>query len=66
MLIGKRSIFFVPIEEIKKNEWDLSISKYKEIEYEEIEYEKPKKIMKKIEESENDILKGIKDLKGKI
>lgn len=62
----KKKHFFVPIEEIKENELDLSISKYKEIEYEEIEYEKPKKIMKKIEESENDILKGINGLKENV
>ncbi len=58
--------FFIPIEEIKENDWDLSISKYKEIEYEEIVYEKPEKIMKNIEELEKDIIKGIKELKTKI
>ena len=30
--------FFVPFEEIKDNDWDLSINRYKEIVYEEIEY----------------------------
>ena len=40
--------FFVPIEEIRENEYDLSINKYKEIEYEEIEYEDPIEILKKL------------------
>jgi type I restriction enzyme M protein len=62
----KKQHFFVPIEEIKKNDWDLSISKYKEIEYEEVTYEPPQKIVEKIETLENEILKDLKDLKGKI
>ena len=30
--------FLVPLEEIRDNDWDLSINRYKEIVYEEIEY----------------------------
>lgn len=33
--------FLVPFVEIKENDWDLSINRYKEIEYEEIEYDPP-------------------------
>lgn len=33
--------FFVPIEELRENEYDLSMNKYKEVEYEEVEYEEP-------------------------
>lgn len=62
----KKKHFFVSIEEIKENDWDLSISKYREIEYEEIEYEKPEKIMQNIESFEEEIIKGIKELKEKI
>jgi len=62
----KKKHFFVPVEEIKKNEWDLSISKYKEIEYEEVIYDPPKKIMERIEELEGEILSNIKDLKSKL
>jgi type I restriction enzyme M protein len=54
--------FFVPIKEIESNEWDLSISKYREIEYEEIKYENPDIIKKKILELEEDIIKGLKEL----
>jgi type I restriction enzyme M protein len=55
--------FFVPIEELRNNDYDLSINKYKEIEYEEIEYEDPNTIIKKIEVLEEEIMKGINELK---
>lgn len=54
--------FFVPVEEIKENNYDLSISKYKEIEYEEIKYEKPKVIKKKIIELEKEIIRTLEGL----
>lgn len=41
--------FLVPLEEIKENDWDLSINRYKEIVYEEIEYDPPAEIIKNIE-----------------
>jgi len=41
--------FLVPMEEIKANDWDLSINRYKEIVYEEIEYDAPAEIIKQIE-----------------
>ncbi|MCO5723220.1 type I restriction-modification system subunit M [Robiginitalea marina] len=41
--------FLVPFGEIEENNWDLSINRYKEIEYEEIEYDPPSKIIKDIE-----------------
>ncbi len=58
-----KKCFFVPIKEIKDNNYDLSISKYKEIEYEEIKYEKPEVIKKKIMDLENEIMQALKDLK---
>jgi type I restriction enzyme M protein len=41
--------FLVPFEEIKGNDWDLSINRYKEIVYEEIVYDAPADIIKDIE-----------------
>lgn len=41
--------FLVPFDEIKQNDWDLSINRYKEIVYEEIEYPAPTAIIKEIE-----------------
>ena len=52
-----------PGEEIKANNYDLSISRYKEIEYQETKYEKPEIIIEKIEELEGKILENIADLK---
>src|SRR3989344_5614147 len=58
----KKKYFFVPIREIKDKDWDLSISKYREIEYEEVKYEKPEVIKKKILQLEKDIIKGLEEL----
>ena len=55
--------FFVPIEEIEKNDFDLSINRYKEIVYEKIEYEKPSKIIEDIEGIEKKIAVGLGELK---
>lgn len=54
--------FFVPVEEIRNNAYDLSINKYKEIEYEEVVYDSPQEIMLKIRELEMDITAGIEEL----
>lgn len=58
----KKKCFFVPISEIKANNYDLSISKYREIEYEEVEYDKPAVIKKKILDCEGKIIETLKDL----
>ena len=58
----KKKYFFVPIEEIKEKDYDLSISKYREIEYEEKTYEKPDILKKKILKLEEEIIEGLKDL----
>lgn len=41
--------FLVPFDEIKANDWDLSINRYKEIVYEEVEYDPPAVIIGQIE-----------------
>ena len=58
----KAKCFFVPIEEIKENDYDLSISKYKEIEYKEVVYEKPEVIKKNILELEDKIIKTLEEI----
>lgn len=42
--------FMVDVEEIRENDYDLSINRYKEIVYEEVEYPHPKEIIGKIQE----------------
>lgn len=54
--------FFVPKQELVDNEYDLSLSKYKEEVYEEVKYESPTKILKKLSAIESDIQKGIASL----
>lgn len=55
--------FCVPFDEIKENDWDLSINKYKEIEYEEVKYREPLEIVEEIEGLEEEITKNIMRLK---
>ena len=54
--------FFVSVEEIRDNGYDLSINKYKEIEYEEVKYDSPQEIMLRIRDLEMDITAGIEEL----
>jgi type I restriction enzyme M protein len=55
--------FLVGKKEIEKNDFDLSINRYKETEYEEVKYEDSEIILNKIETLEKDIVAGIKDLR---
>jgi type I restriction enzyme M protein len=59
----KAKCLTVPLDEIKENDYSLSISNYKEIEYEEIEYEAPEVIKAKILELEEKIIENLKELK---
>lgn len=54
--------FFVPKEEIVANDYDLSINRYKEIEYEEVEYDPPREILAKIREMEKEIEEGLGEI----
>ncbi|MGF7060027.1 type I restriction-modification system subunit M [Brassicibacter mesophilus] len=56
--------FLVDKEEIKNNEYDLSINKYKEIEYEKVEYDTPEVIMARLDELALDISSSMNDLRG--
>ena len=58
--------FFVSVDEIRETGYDLSINKYKEIEYEEIQYEAPSVILKKIQNLEEEIQNGLKELEKMI
>lgn len=58
----KEKSFFVGKEEIVENGYDLSINKYKEIEYVKVEYPEPKEILKEIRELEQEISVEIGEL----
>lgn len=55
--------FFVPVEDIIANEYDLSINKYKEVVYEAVQYESTEVIMGKIEALEKEIQAEMVELK---
>ncbi|MBO9131243.1 class I SAM-dependent DNA methyltransferase [Bacillus sp. 165] len=56
--------FFVSVEEIREQGYDLSINKYKEFVYEEIEYKSTNEIFKSIELMEKVIIEDISSLKA--
>ncbi|AJD28698.1 SAM-dependent DNA methyltransferase [Clostridium botulinum] len=58
--------FFVPVEEIRENNYDLSINKYKEIEYEEVVYDESKVILERVKKLEEEISHGLKELERMI
>jgi len=63
----KDQSFLVPFDEIKANDWDLSINRYKEVQYEEVQYDQPKKIIADIEQLDqerNDALQLLKEVLG--
>ena len=55
--------FFVPKQEIADNDYDLSINKYKEVEYIPVEYPQTSEILAEIEGLENEIATEIAELK---
>lgn len=60
----KDQSFFVPVDEIRQNDYDLSINKYKEVERERVEYEPVKDILARLEQTEEEYAKGYGELRG--
>ena len=60
----KAKAFCVPAEEIRKNDYDLSINKYKEVVHEEVNYDPPKVILAKMKKLEAEILADLRELEG--
>lgn len=56
--------FLVPVDEIRDNNYDLSINRYKETEYEEVQYEDPKVILASIKQLEDEIVEGLAELEA--
>ena len=56
--------FLVPKSEIAGNDYDLSINRYKEVEYEEVVYDPPKVILERLAVLEDEIAKGREELEG--
>lgn len=60
----KEQSFFVPVQDIIDNDYDLSINKYKEVEREKVEYEPIKDILARLQQTEDEYAKGFEELKG--
>lgn len=60
----KEQSFFVPVQDIIDNNYDLSINKYKEVEREKVEYEPVKDILARLQQTEDEYAKGFEELKG--
>ncbi len=56
--------FFVPKEEIVQNDYDLSINKYKKVEYVPVEYPPTQEILSELQELEKQITVGLTELEG--
>jgi len=56
--------FFVPKAEIAGNDYDLSINRYKEVEYSAVEHDAPKVILQRLAKLEGEIAEGRKVLEG--
>ena len=54
----KDQSFLVPVEEIRANDYDLSINKYKEVEREKVVYDSVSTILSRLEKSETEYAKG--------
>lgn len=58
----KDQSFLVPVEEIRENDYDLSINKYKEIERVKVEYESVEVLLDQLDHVEADYIKGYSEL----
>lgn len=56
--------FMVPVDDIRKEKYDLSINRYKQIVYDEVKHDKPKDILAEIMKMEKEIQKGLEELDG--
>ncbi len=56
--------FFVPKQEIADNDYDLSINKYKKVEYAPVEYPSTTELMADLHELEMEITAGLEELEG--
>lgn len=54
----KEQSFLVPVEEIRQNDYDLSINKYKEIERVKVEYEPVRELLDQLDHIEAEYVKG--------
>lgn len=57
--------FLVPVDEIRKNGYILSLNKYREVKVEKIQYESSDKLLKKLEDYQEEITTALKEFRAK-
>ena len=60
----KDQSFFVPVEEIRANDYDLTFNKYKEVERKVVEYDAPETILAHISDLQSQIAEGLANLQS--
>jgi len=60
----RKKAFVVPAEDIAANKYDLSINRYKEVEYQQEQYDDPKVILQRLKGLEQEILADLDELEG--
>ena len=60
----KDQSFFVPVEEIRANDYDLTFNKYKEVERKVVEYDAPETILARINDLQQQITDGLNSLQS--
>ncbi|MGN1232913.1 MAG: N-6 DNA methylase [Candidatus Cryptobacteroides sp.] len=61
----KEQSFLVPVEEIRANDYDLSINKYKEVEKVKVEYEEPAVVLGRIESLQAEVNAALAEFRAK-
>lgn len=61
----KDQSFFVPVQEIRDNDYSLAINKYKEVERERVVYDSPEVILSRIETLQSEITAAMNEFKTK-
>ena len=56
--------FCVAKDDIVANDYDLSLNRYKEVEYEEVEHRDPREIIAELRKLEDEIQQGLSELEG--
>ncbi len=55
--------FLVPVDEIRRNGYNLSLNKYREMKVEKVQYESSDKLLDKLDEYENEITRALKEFR---
>ena len=63
-LLPHNQSFLAPKAEVADNDYDLSMNRYKEVEYEAVEYDAPQVILERLAVLEEEIAKGSAKLEG--